>query len=155
VKRQRISAYTLAYDGGQVLLCRMSAESATPGRWTLPGGGIEHGEDPAHAALRELHEESGLRATIDRLLGVHSNMYVGPKGGDEFHGIRLIYLVRAEAGPVQAESTGGTDAARWIKTVDVPSLDLSEHARYALTEHGHTAYEITHRPLGTRIGESA
>lgn len=139
MKRQRIGAYALACRNDHVLLCRMSVESATPGRWTLPGGGVEHGEDPARAALRELHEETGLRGTIDRLLGVHSNIYIGPKSGDEFHGIRLIYLVHTDSGPLQSETTGSTDAARWIDIPETAALDLSEHARYALTEHGGAA----------------
>lgn len=142
MKRQRIGAYALTFDGDRVLLCRMSADSATPGRWTLPGGGVDHGEDPAQTAVRELQEETGLRGTVDRLLGVHSNTYIGHKSGDEFHGIRLIYLVHTEGGPLRAESTGGTDDARWIQTVDVLGLDLSEHARYAVTEHRDIAPQI-------------
>ncbi len=41
-----------------------------PGRayWTLPGGGLEAGETPAEAAVREVWEETGLRTTAVRLL---------------------------------------------------------------------------------------
>ena len=40
-------------------------------RWTLPKGRIDPGETPEAAALREVHEESGLRARIVRPIGVH------------------------------------------------------------------------------------
>lgn len=131
--RQRIGAYTLAYEDDRVLLCRMSTDTATPNRWTLPGGGVHHGEHPADAALRELFEETGLRGTIGPLLGVHSNVYVGPKTGDRFHGVRLIYSVQATGEP-SPEPNGSTAGAAWIRLDEIAGLDLSEHARYALSE---------------------
>ena len=39
------------------------------GRWGLPGGGIRAGESPRHAALRELKEETGLRAEKAAFVG--------------------------------------------------------------------------------------
>lgn len=35
---------------------------APSGMWELPGGKIEHGETPRVAAVRELHEETGIEA---------------------------------------------------------------------------------------------
>nr|WP_281352176.1 NUDIX hydrolase [Paracoccus aestuariivivens] len=40
-----------------------------PAHWDLPGGGAEPDENPVECALRELHEEFGLRLTTDRLSG--------------------------------------------------------------------------------------
>jgi 8-oxo-dGTP pyrophosphatase MutT (NUDIX family) len=53
-----------------LLLTRRSASlSSHPGQWALPGGRVEHGESPAAAALRELHEEVGLAVDPVHVLG--------------------------------------------------------------------------------------
>lgn len=40
------------------------------GQWALPGGRVDPGETIRHTALRELHEELGVLASIDDVLGV-------------------------------------------------------------------------------------
>ena len=47
--------------GAAFLLCRRAAKmNRHGGQWALPGGRIDDGETPEHAARRELHEELGL-----------------------------------------------------------------------------------------------
>jgi 8-oxo-dGTP pyrophosphatase MutT (NUDIX family) len=56
--------------GAAVLLTRRSARlRAHAGQWALPGGRVDHGEEPVAAALRELHEELGLELDRAALLG--------------------------------------------------------------------------------------
>ena len=47
-------------DEGRILLARLSAIEVDVGAWTLPGGGVDFGEHPDAAAIRELEEETGL-----------------------------------------------------------------------------------------------
>jgi 8-oxo-dGTP pyrophosphatase MutT (NUDIX family) len=54
-------------ERNEVLLGRRSDN----GRWAIVGGMIDPGESPAHAALRELEEETGVRATVERVSGVY------------------------------------------------------------------------------------
>jgi 8-oxo-dGTP diphosphatase len=55
--------------GGEVLLVRRGKPPRV-GEWSIPGGRVELGEGVAEAALRELHEETGVTATILGLVDV-------------------------------------------------------------------------------------
>ncbi len=64
--RRTEGAHLLCTDAeGRILVVRTTYLG--PG-WMLPGGRVEHGETPHHAAERETQEETGLRARADRLL---------------------------------------------------------------------------------------
>jgi 8-oxo-dGTP diphosphatase len=125
VTRQRLAAYALVVRGDAVLLTRNSARGPHPGAWTLPGGGVDHGEPPASAAVREVHEETGLAATVGELLGVHDEHFTGtaPHGREEdFHGVHLVFAgTVADGEPEVQESDGTTDAVAWVPVLDVGS----------------------------------
>jgi ADP-ribose pyrophosphatase YjhB (NUDIX family) len=56
-------------DGGRVLFVR-DARGAHAGRWTLPGGYVEFDERFDDAAVREVHEETGLETAVEGLMAV-------------------------------------------------------------------------------------
>jgi ADP-ribose pyrophosphatase YjhB (NUDIX family) len=67
----RVGCSAVIFDEARekVLLTRRTDN----GRWCVPGGGLEAGESVEEACLREVWEETGLRARVTRLIGVYSD----------------------------------------------------------------------------------
>ena len=135
---QRVAAYALIRRGSAVLLTRLSPRAHHAGSWTLPGGGVDHGEPPAEALAREIAEECGIDSEVGELLDVHDTHFSGtaPSGRvEDFHGVHLIFAatVGPDAEPRVVEVGGTTDEVAWvqaadIRSADVPVLDLVRHA---------------------------
>ena len=115
---QRVAAYALVVRDGQVLLTRNSARGPHPGTWTLPGGGIDHGEDPRATVVREVREETGLACTPGEVIDVTSTHFEGtaPSGRrEDFHALQVVFGATVDDGaPMVLESGGTTDAAAWV-----------------------------------------
>ncbi|GAA1796820.1 hypothetical protein GCM10009795_047840 [Nocardioides hankookensis] len=137
-RHQRLGAYAVVRRGGDVLLTRISERGFHTGSWTLPGGGVDHGESPRSAVLRELREECGLDGTVGELVAVHDDHFSGtaPSGRyEDFHAVAMAFAVTVadDAEPVLTEVDGTSDAVAWVPVADVesgalPVLDLVREA---------------------------
>lgn len=129
----RVAAYALCLDeAGRILLARLTYPEIAAGSWTLPGGGLEFGEMPTDAVLRELTEETGLTGEVESLAGVESWVRRGPVPGGvgvDFQAIQIIYRVRVTSGTLKDELEGSTDAAAWFsrdELREIPVVGLVE-----------------------------
>lgn len=81
--REEISAGGVVFFGNAILLLRKFN-----GDWVLPKGKVEKGETHEVAALREVKEESGVKANIEKYLGeIH---YTYKENWDENKGVHKI-----------------------------------------------------------------
>ena len=135
---QRVAAYAVVRRDDELLLTRLSARAAHPGRWTLPGGGVEHGEHPAVALAREVEEECGLPCEVAELVGVHDTRFFGnaPSGRiEDYHGVHLLFgATVGEGEPSVQEVDGTTEVAAWVPLADIRSgaVDVLDVVRHAL-----------------------
>jgi 8-oxo-dGTP diphosphatase len=127
----RIAAYGLILRQDEMLLCRTSyLLPEKEGYWTLPGGGIEHGEHPEAAMVREVHEETGLHVRPVGIAGVDA--FVREQPGERFHGVRIYYHAEVLGGSLTFEQDGTTDMCHWWRLDEVPGLPLVDLVEKAL-----------------------
>ncbi|EST24752.1 NUDIX hydrolase [Streptomyces roseochromogenus subsp. oscitans DS 12.976] len=119
-----MAAYAVCVRDGQILLARSPVPDGTP-EWVLPGGGMDHGEDPYDTVRREVAEETGYRIEVTGLLGVDSlRLAARPRVGrrTDHHGLRLVYAGEVVGGELRYEVGGSTDFAAWQDLSVVPDL---------------------------------
>lgn len=138
VRVQRPAAYAVLVSGnpngkGRILLSKLAGSDL----WTLPGGGIDHGEPPLAALTREVYEEAGLRYTPGRLLDISSRHFTGraPSGRlEDFHGIRLLYAGSVPDGPAPhvLDVGGSSDDVAWFSLVEIGRVRTVATVRHGL-----------------------
>ncbi|MDQ0601707.1 8-oxo-dGTP diphosphatase [Streptomyces canus] len=114
-KKLRVAAYAICVRDGKLLLARWIDDSGRP-EWILPGGGMEHGEDPYDTVLREVDEETGYAIEITGLLGVDTRRHTYTRRFGrvvDHHALRLVYEGRITGGELRHEIGGSTDMAAW------------------------------------------
>ncbi|MFF4942058.1 MULTISPECIES: NUDIX hydrolase [Streptomyces] len=125
---RRLAAYAVCIEDGRVLLA-LAVGPDGDRTWTLPGGGVEHAEDPFDTVIREVAEETGLDAVVERLLGVDSRVIPADErrlpGAPELQNVGVFYGVRVTGGRLRPEPNGDTAASAWTPVAEVARLRRS------------------------------
>ncbi|MEZ0110936.1 8-oxo-dGTP diphosphatase [Catenulispora sp. EB89] len=124
----RLAAYAVCLDDDRILLARCLSPDGQS-TWTLPGGGVEHTEDPFDTVIREVAEETGYEAVVERLLGVDSRTIpvaeLRVPGPVPHQNVGIFYRVRITGGELRPEPNGVTPESVWTPFADVASLSRS------------------------------
>ncbi|MBN6812193.1 MULTISPECIES: NUDIX hydrolase [Kocuria] len=123
----RVGAYALITRDEHVLLTHWNPRHpGFDGAWTLPGGGMEPGEQPEQTMIREVFEETGFHVESDGLVGVHSYWMTPeqrldgqPRGN---HACRVLYTAHVTGGELAVEQNGSSDDAAWFPIARIDSL---------------------------------
>ncbi len=116
-----IGVGAVVVGGERVLLVRRGHEPLK-GRWSLPGGLIELGEELEAAVIREVREETGLAVEPVELIELLDRIH---RDGDRirYHYVIADYLCRVTGGKLQAASDA--DEVRWAKRSELNSSALA------------------------------
>ncbi len=126
----RVFVATFIFRGDAVLLLERSRTARfAPGKWTGVGGRVEPDElsEVEAAALREIREETGLKASDLRDLRIRFVLTLPEAGGISVLVFCSAETDRAGVGPCDE----GT--LRWVPVNEIPEIDMIDNARRALT----------------------
>lgn len=123
-------------DRERILLTRRSDN----GRWCLPGGRMEPGESAAEACARELREETGIEASIGRLIGIYTSpdWLLEYADGNRYQVVGFCF----EAHPSGGELTFSDETTEYgyFTPGEMAEMDMMEHHRERIADAfaGHT-----------------
>jgi mutator protein MutT len=127
--RPVVSVGAVVIEGQRVLLVKRGQEPLR-GRWSLPGGVVEAGEELHAAVVREVREETGLTVQVGDVVEVLDRITRDPDGRIEFHYVIIDYVCEVAGGSLACASDA--DDARWVDRAELAGYDLTTKVAEAI-----------------------
>jgi len=136
-RKPSVTADGIVAREGKILLVRRGKEPFK-GRYALPGGFVEYGEPLERCVVREVREETGVKAEVIALVGVYSAPDRDPRG----HFVTAVYHLK----PLTKTARAGDDAesAGWFPLDKLPELAF-DHGRIVQDFVSATRTQGSHR----------
>ena len=125
----RYTSTALVVREGKVLLGRRTSRVRFANMWDAFGGHREAGETPAHALIRELYEELGIRVTEARFLHEYEDR--DPTSKETFH--HHLYLVTGWRGEPRIANEEHSEI-RWCTAAEAARLRLQPHLKKVISD---------------------
>lgn len=106
------------------------SDSLDDPRWDFPGGFLRYGEAPEDGLQRELREELGVEAMIDRLLSAKIDIYIS----DSSFSLNLFYAARLKSEMIRAG--GEIKKAKWFRLHRLPEIKFKSTRDVILSLRG-------------------
>ncbi|WP_051951807.1 NUDIX hydrolase [Actinacidiphila yeochonensis] len=118
----------VVFDGQGRVLLNLRSDN---GKWALISGIPDPGEQPAEAAVREIMEETGVSAVVERVVSVFTNEPVEYGNGDLAQYTDIVLRCRAVGGEARVNDDESLDV-RWFAVDDLPPLGPIARERIAM-----------------------
>tara|TARA_R110002110_G_scaffold397245_1_gene612523 strand:+ start:1858 stop:2283 length:426 start_codon:yes stop_codon:yes gene_type:complete len=123
-KRKRASIVIYFNPDNKILLLKRKEEATfAPNQWGFVGGGAESGESFKEAAIRETHEESGLKTLPEDLIKVTKFRHLD-------HYVVCVFACKRFEGTVDMKKVADEHYDyRWVGLDDVSNYDTAPHTQ--------------------------
>lgn len=140
VKKTHVGAYGIIIDNNRVALIK-KARGGYKGKLDLPGGGIEHTENPNETLKREIMEEVGVHVIDYSLLDVTSTNIkweMKPELWEDLHHIGILYKVSVDSMDLKHDADGlDSEGADWYNIDELSQEESSPFTIYSLEKLGY------------------
>jgi len=111
---------------GKILLEKRKNDPGK-GKWSVPGGLVELGENIEETVLREVKEETNLEVENPQHVDVVTHVSLDKNGKIKYHFVIIDYLVKVKRGTLKAASDA--EKLQWVPFDDVEKYNLTESFR--------------------------
>jgi len=125
-KQPIIGVGAVIIKDGKILLEKRKNEPGK-GKWSIPGGLVELGENVEQTVMREVEEETGLEVEKPEHIDVVDNIIRDESGRVKYHFVIIDYFMRLKGGTLKAASDA--EELKWVPLSDVEKYDLTKTFR--------------------------
>ncbi len=113
-----ITCVDMVIKNGDSFLLAKRKNNPAQGQWFLLGGRVLKNEKLEDAVLRKMHQETGMRGVIEKMLGVDETMFPDGPYGESIHSVNIVFLITPTTAPDAVVLDEQNDEYQWYTHID-------------------------------------